>query len=1113
MKKDTYHGVIVYTTAGFILGITLIMIGAFLNYESGFNGPWFHIFEYAPDFIIIVFSPLYLSALFCFIGFRREQLVLFNRKIKHSLSKEQIINTAADNQIKLLGKIIAQVNESIVITDASGKIVWVNNGFTNTHGHTQDEAKGKDLTNFLRGPLTDKTVARNIIDRLTQGEDVVEELLTYHKNGTTIWQSLSIKPILDDSGKVSNFIALQNDISSRKEKEIAIAALYKEVANYKFALDQAAIVVIFNTKGKITQVNKKFCDIRKLAEENIIGIDYQTISGSTPGHNIEKPIWDLLLAGHTWTGELAGCTANGQTYWVDTTIVPLPGTDGKPYQFLAMQQDITERKTLQGELLVSKNKLQQAMQIARLGAWEMDINDTLTLSAELKQLYHLPLEGEVTLEQVHANIPAEDISNIQQKMSTGRAASSRVEVEYRYIIQGQVHYMISSNTIKLDAEGNYMGTFGTVQDITDTKLVALALKKSEEEKAVVLNNTQTILCVHDMDGTMLDMNIAAEKASGYTKKEVVGQSLKLIIEAGLYGYFDAYIKAIHQNETVNGRMKIITKSGNKRIWLYQNTVYANNGNKPYVIASAIDITDSVKAQMEIEKQQQFIRQIIDNSPNLLFMLNEQRQIVLANKTFSCYYPYNEMEMPFAKSLALGDDDIFLGNISRLDSIKEGEIILSEGSLKNPSTGQLSWFSIMNKRFKEKSGREYLLCFGMDITSRHKVETDLLAANEMVERSLKVKDEFISNMSHEIRTPLNAVVGFTDLLAETDLSKEQSSYVDIVRTASASLLSLINNILDISKIESNNVILEMMPINVAGIITDAVIILEHRAKTKGLEVRIHFDDALPKKVLGDQLRLSQVIINLFGNAIKFTDKGFIDIECRLATGTDTSKDYIYFSIKDTGIGIAPDKQPTIFQRFTQANTNTERLYGGTGLGLSITKSIIELYGGSISMQSGPGIGTSFYFTLPFEKYRETTNGTEENNIDSSDFLCVNTNNPVHILLAEDNMVNAMLATKVLAKKGFKVKHVINGALAVEAVQQQHFDLILMDIQMPVMNGINASKAIRNLQTTEVKIPIIAMTAYSLYGEMENCYKAGMNGYLAKPFKAVDLFNTIMELVKK
>ena len=166
-----------------------------------------------------------------------------------------------------------------------------------------------------------------------------------------------------------------------------------------------------------------------------------------------------------------------------------------------------------------------------------------------------------------------------------------------------------------------------------------------------------------------------------------------------------------------------------------------------------------------------------------------------------------------------------------------------------------------------------------------------------------------------------------------------------------------------------------------------------------------------------------------------------------------------------------------------------------------------------MQSGPGMGTSFYFTLPFEKYQETINTAEENNIDSSDFLSLNINNPVHILLAEDNTVNAMLATKVLEKKGFIVKHVINGALAVQALQQEHFDLILMDIQMPVMNGINASKAIRNLQTTEAEIPIIAMTAYSLYGEMENCYKAGMNCYVAKPFKAVDLYNAIMELIKK
>ena len=1113
MKRDQFYGVIRYTAAGFLVGVFLIIIGLFLNYHSGFKGPWFHIFEYAPDFLIIVFSPLFLSLLFYFIGFKTEQLVKFNQQIKYSLSQEQIINTASDHQIKLLAKVVAQVNEAIIISDGHGRIQWINEGFTKTNGYELDEVKGRELGSILHGPLTDKVAAKRMFEKLIMGEAAVEELLSYHKNGSTIWLSISIKPICDDTGEIMNYIAIQNNINGRKEKEIAIDALYKEVADYKFALDQSAIVIIFNIDGKIIHVNRKFCEVNDLTEEELLGNDYRSINISMRDKTILKSIWDTLLTGKTWKGELVNRNKNGRTYWTDTTIVPLLNTDGAPYKFLAMQQDITERKVLENQLVTSKNKLQQAMQVARLGSWNLDEEGMLTISAELRQLYKLPAEGNISMEEIISNIPAEDAENIEEKMCISRATQQKVEVEYRYIIEGQIHYMISNSTPILNETGEYVGAFGTVQEITAAKLSALALKKSEEEKAVVLNNTQTIICLHDMNGVILDINAAAEKMSGFSKAEVIGLSLKLIISPQYDVEFDQYIETINCNETVNGTFQVITKLGATRVWMYQNTVYANEGNIPYVIASAVDITEAVKAQNEIERQQQFIRQIIDNSPNVIFMMDEQRQIMLANKTFAKYYPYNEMEMPLAESLSYGKDDIFLGDMDSLFEMENGQMIRLEGSLKNPLTENLSWFSIINKCFAEKNGKKYILGFGMDITSRHHAETDLMAANEMVERSLKVKEQFISNMSHEIRTPLNAVIGFTDLLADTSLTNDQAEYVDIVKTASATLLALINNILDLSKIESSNLSLEILPINIKRIIIDVVKILEPKAKIKGIKMNAIFDDKLPVKVLGDQLRLTQVMFNLVGNAVKFTDAGNIDITCKMVKGFDKLKNYISFSIKDTGIGVPQDQQADIFERFTQANTDTQRLYGGTGLGLNITRNIINLYGGKLSMESEFGKGTTFHFILPFKKYIETENLNEVKSSEGDSILCVNNSKPIHILLAEDNMINAMLATKVLTMKGFTLLHVINGEQALEAVQQQHFDVVLMDIQMPVMNGVNATMAIRKLKGEVSVIPIIAMTAHSINGEMQNCYNVGMNGYVAKPFKADDLFNTIIEVIKK
>jgi len=1112
MKNNQYFGVIKYTASGFALGLVLMFIAVGLNYYHGFQGPWFHIFDYSPDFTVIAFSPIILSLLFCFIGFRREQLVLFSRQIEHSLSKEQIINTATDQQLKLLANVVAQVDEAIVISDGKGRVQWINEGFTKTNGYQLDEVIGKDIS-ILHGPLTNKTVAGHMVEKLLQGEAVVEELQTYHKNGKTIWLSMSVKPICDDTGEIINFISIQNNITSRKERELAIEALYKEVADYKLALDQSAIVIIFNVEGKIVHVNRKFCEINDLAEEELLGNDYRSISISMRDKSIVKPIWEQLLACKPWKGELVNRNKNGKTYWADTTIVPLLDADGRPYQFLAIQQDITERKQLETQLLTNKDKLQQVMKIARLGSWEMDADDNLYLSAELRLLYNLPCEGEISTEEILSHIHPEDQPLLAEKMRHARTAIEQTQIEYRYLVDGEVRYMISNNYPRLNESGEYMGSFGSVQDITSTKLAALALKKSEEEKAVVLNNTQTLIGRHDMNGVILDINPAAERMCEFSKDEVIGLNLRMIVSPEYQAEFDEYIRTINTNPTASGTLQIITKSGSKRVWLYQNTVYSNNGNSPYVIASAIDITESVKAQNEIEKQQQVIRQIIDNSPNVIFVMNDRQQIVLANQTFAKYYPYNQDEMPYASNLSDGPEDIFLGDVESIFEMEDGETLRLEGSLKNPATDTLSWFNIINKCFKDKNGKKYILGFGMDITGRHQVESDLMAANEMVERSLKVKDQFISNMSHEIRTPLNAVIGFTDLLADTTLNQEQAEYVDIVKTASANLLALINNILDLSKIESSNLALESSPIDIKKIINDVVKILEPKAKAKGIAVCTQFDEKLPSKLMGDQLRLTQVMFNLMGNAVKFTDDGAIDISCNVVKGSDNTKEYVAFAIRDTGIGVPADKQTRIFERFTQANTDTQRLYGGTGLGLNITKSIVDLYGGTLSMESEPGKGTTFHFILPFKKYIETQNLVEVKSFDGDSILSVNTNNPIHILLVEDNMINAMLATQVLTRKGFTLVHVVNGELAIAAVQEQRFDVVLMDIQMPVMNGINASREIRKLQGDVSKIPIIAMTAHSLHGEMQNCYSAGMNGYVAKPFKPNDLFNTLIEAVKK
>ena len=1114
MKSKNYISVLKYTAVGLLLGLMLVVNGILLNYQGGFRGPWFHIFDFSPDFAVIVITPFILALLFCYIGIRREQLVMYNNQIKDNLSQEQQFSSAADKQIKLLANVISQINEAVIISDVNGIVQWVNEGFTKITGYTPQEIIGKRPSTLLHGELTDAVVAARIREKVSKGEDLVEELLKYKKNGTKFWVRISIKPIYNDAGVMTNYIAIENDITQRKEKELAIESLYKEVADYKFALDQSAIVTIINIAGKILHVNKKFCEVNGLQEVDLIGKDYRTISHSMEDEAVFMPIWNHIKKGNIWKGELVNHSVNGNSYWAETTIVPLLNNNGKPHQFLTIQNDISERKELENQIVTSKDKLEQAMKIAKFGAWEIDLlNNKLYLSKELRSIFKIDEHADITLQQFFETIHNEDRQFVQTQLQLVNENLIQREIEYRFWVDGQLRYMTSNIAPRINENKQLIGSFGTVKDNTDRKLTELALKKSEEEKAVVLENAQTLICLHDMKGNIIDVNAAGQKMSGFTKEEVIGLNLNLLIAPTHQQEFEHYLHEINAKGKATGSLQIITKSGEKRVWLYQNTVYNNHDNSAYVIASAIDITESVKAQYEIEKQQQFIRQIIDNSPNVIFVMNEQQQIVLANKTFSDYYTYNDKQLPLASEISKGEEDIFLGDIASVMELEEGEMIRMDGSM-TPLDSQQStrWFNIIKKCFTEKTGKKYILGFGMDITSRYQIETDLIAANEMVERSLKVKDQFISNMSHEIRTPLNAVIGFTDLLADTALNPTQADYIQIVKTASQNLLALINNILDLSKIESGNLALESQAIDIKTIITDAVKILEQKATGKGVAIKANFINEIPHKVMGDQLRLSQILFNLVGNAVKFTDEGIVEIDCKTVKGSDENKTYVSFSVKDTGVGVPIEKQEEIFERFTQANVDTQRLYGGSGLGLNIAKSIVDMYGGTLKMESVPGKGTTFHFILSFKKYEESVGLVEMKKIDGEKVIAINAANPIKILLVEDNLINAMLAKQVLTNAGFYIEHVVNGALAVDAVQNKVYDIVLMDIQMPVMNGIEATKTIRSLNHPASKLPIVAMTAHSLYGEMQNCFNSGMTGYVSKPFKPESLFSAIIDSIK-
>jgi signal transduction histidine kinase/CheY-like chemotaxis protein/streptogramin lyase len=404
-----------------------------------------------------------------------------------------------------------------------------------------------------------------------------------------------------------------------------------------------------------------------------------------------------------------------------------------------------------------------------------------------------------------------------------------------------------------------------------------------------------------------------------------------------------------------------------------------------------------------------------------------------------------------------------------------------------------YWSVRQSRLRHERERLQLECAVEERTRQ------LRAEKERSERANRLKDQFLANVSHEIRTPMNGILGMTQLALETPLDEEQKEYLQTVRQSADSLLGLINDILDLSKIEAGYMEIAEEEFDLHEVVERAARTLATEAAEKGLAINWRVDDDVPSHLIGDHVRLRQVLLNLLGNAVKFTTKGSVSLEV-MAEGTRNGRARLRFEVRDTGIGIPADQQGAIFEAFRQADGSVTRRYGGTGLGLSISAKLVEMMKGRIEVESAPGTGSTFRFwievpegwgkRLPAPPASETVPAGQPEGL--------------RVLLAEDNAVNRRLVERVMERRGHSVVSVGDGHQAVERAQSERFDVILMDVQMPGMDGLQATRQIRALeQALGPRVPIVAITANAMKGDQSSCLEAGMDGYVAKPFDAEKL----------
>jgi len=405
---------------------------------------------------------------------------------------------------------------------------------------------------------------------------------------------------------------------------------------------------------------------------------------------------------------------------------------------------------------------------------------------------------------------------------------------------------------------------------------------------------------------------------------------------------------------------------------------------------------------------------------------------------------------------------------------------------------------------DENQRSSLTIIGKHVINQLELITkniELAAQKKIADRAVFAKDSFLANMSHEIRTPLNAIIGFTDLLAQTKLDANQRDYIESVQIAEENLLLIVNDILDLSKIESGNLTIETQPFNLKNTLKHLYDLLKIKVQ-KDVEFNLFLDADMPENVIGDQGRLNQILMNLAGNALKFTEDGEVTVSVKKVA--ETADNYsLRFSVKDTGIGIQEDKLKTIFERFTQAEESTTRKFGGTGLGLNIVKQLVELQNSTIHVKSKEGRGSEFFFVLTYKKSNEIE--TEDETLSGYNLGKLN------ILLCEDNILNQKLVKNVIYNFGFELDIAENGEIGIGLLSKNKYDLILMDLQMPVKDGYQTTAYIRN--EMNLSIPIIAMTAHSLVGEQQLCFDVGMDAYVPKPFKQPVLLEAIKTVLTK
>jgi PAS domain S-box-containing protein len=591
-------------------------------------------------------------------------------------------------------------------------------------------------------------------------------------------------------------------------------------------------------------------------------------------------------------------------------------------------------------------------------------------------------------------------------------------------------------------------------------------------------------------------------------------------------------KSLTNHYPISCYFRIVRPNGSVRIIYAIASIENDKENRPLRMAgTAQDVTDR-KREEELEK----LSLVASKSFNAVIIADSYGKVEWANDGFTKLsgYTLDDVRNTHGEMLARHEISGLSKNSPYFQALYIDKKPVSYECKNFTKSGKEYWaLTSITPILNERGELDKFISIDSDISKQKKAEHDLILANMIaelslfkgnkaneelnlakaqLEESLKVKERFLANMSHEIRTPMNAIIGFTKLLINANLGCEEKQYVNAIKTSGDNLLVIINDILDFSKIESGKLAFDSIDFNLPQLCSALIDMMIPKAIEKGIKLSSQIDKNVPEYLTGDPTRLNQIFFNLIGNAIKFTLNGEVSLHIKLLNET-YAKAELEFDINDTGIGISAESQARIFESFIQASNDTTRKYGGTGLGLAITKHLVEMQGGSICVKSELNKGSCFSFRMKFKKslLQKDENTKQLTNLKTKENLFLD---GVNVLLVEDNILNQLLAKKVLVNWKCIVDVAANGVIAIEKIKKNNYDIILMDIQLPEMDGYEATRFIRTkLEQPKRDVPIIAMTAHAIVCEAERCIQAGMNDYISKPFDENSLNSKIKQIISE